>query len=81
MAELKSQIDFVRHAMSKGEWWTLPQLENYVSGFCGPISGSGLTARIRELRSCGYDVEKEKIPNSKQYRYRAIPRTKQGRLF
>lgn len=76
-ARLKGQLERVRALMLDGEWRSLPQIR---AALGNRDSEAGLSARLRQLRSCGYLVERRRRTNA-LHEYRVVPPTKQTRLF
>ena len=74
---LPRQRHLVLGAMLDGEWWTIPQLEEYARRGGVRATPQGLSARIRDLRKerwGGHTVERECI-GSGVFRYRLIQAT------
>ena len=81
---LKSQQDYVRYAMRKGDWFTFGSMAAYLRPFFGLVSEGGVAARIRQLRTEGFKVESRKVKRGgKLNEYRMIPKSDgpQRRLF
>ena len=66
-------LDMVRVTMEDGTWMPSHAVQADVHDTFGTYaSDSSITARIRELRRCGYTVESRRVPgrNYSEYRLR-----------
>jgi hypothetical protein len=59
---LGRQLDRVREMTLDGTWWTLSRLQRRLTmEYGGHFSEASISARLRELRSLGFEVERKSL--------------------
>jgi len=71
---MKTHISIIRSLMLGGRWYTLPGLQVAIRKKYGEyVMVTTISARIRDLRKSrygAYEIERQRMPNSKLFRYR-----------
>ena len=72
----KSHLSIIRSLMLGGRWYTIPGLQVAIQKKTDQhVMETTISARIRGLRLSrygGYEIQRERLPNSKLFRYRLV---------
>ncbi len=72
----KSHVSIIRSLMLGGRWYTIPGLQVAIQKKTDQhVMETTISARLRDLRKSKYgryEIERERLPNSKLNRYRLV---------